>query len=75
MESDGAVNIQSNWIAEKGNHQIGVKIIDISPQDEDISNHEYQVDVQVSDFLDSQIPMVFIIPSSILKRGNDQTLA
>jgi len=60
LESDGAVNIQSNWIAEKGNHQISVKIIDISPQDEDISNHEYKVDVQVSDFLDSQRPMIFI---------------
>ena len=60
LESDGAVNIQSKWIAEEGSHKISEKIIDISPQDEDVSNHEYQIDVQVSGFLDSQIPMVFI---------------
>ncbi len=55
-----AINIQSTWIAVEGVHTLRAEIVDISPQDEDNSNHENQVIVQVDDFIDSQNPMVFI---------------
>jgi hypothetical protein len=55
-----ATNIQSTWIAVEGVHTLRAEIIEISPQDEDNSNHESQVIVQVNDFIDSQNPMVFI---------------
>ena len=55
-----ATNIQSTWIAVEGVHTLRAEIVDISPQDEDNSNHENQVIVQVDDFIDSQNPMVFI---------------
>ena len=60
LDSNEAVNIQSKWVAEEGLHEIGVKITEISPQDEDESNHESQVQVQVGSFIDSQLPIVFI---------------
>jgi hypothetical protein len=55
-----ATNIQSTWVAVEGVHTLSAEIVDISPQDEDNSNHENQVIVQVDDFIDSQNPMVFI---------------
>jgi hypothetical protein len=61
LNSNEAVNIQAKWFASEGEHEIKAEIVDISPQDEDDSNHISQVIVQVGDFLDSQIPMVFII--------------
>ena len=60
LNSNEAVNIQAKWFASEGEHEIKAEIVDISPQDEDYSNHISQVIVQVGDFLDSQIPMVFI---------------
>ena len=60
LNSNEAVNIQAKWFASEGEHEIKAEIVDISPQDEDDSNHVSQVIVQVGDFLDSQIPMVFI---------------
>ena len=60
LDSNEAVNLQSKWIAEEGLHEIGVKITEISPQDEDESNHEAQTQVQVGGFVDSQLPIVFI---------------
>ena len=60
LNSNEAVNIQAKWFASEGEHEIKAEIVDISPQDEDDSNHISQVIVQVGDFLDSQIPMVFI---------------
>jgi len=60
LNSNEAVNIQARWSASEGDHEIKAEIVDISPQDEDDSNHISQIVVQVGDFLDSQIPMVFI---------------
>ena len=60
LNSNEAVNIQAKWFASEGEHEIKAEIVDISPQDEDNSNHVSQVIVQVGDFLDSQMPMVFI---------------
>jgi len=60
LNSNEAVNIQAKWSASEGDHEIKAEIVDISPQDEDDSNHISQIVVQVGDFLDSQIPMVFI---------------
>ena len=60
LNSNEAVNIQAKWFASEGEHEIKAEIVDISPQDEDNSNHVSQVIVQVGDFLDSQIPIVFI---------------
>ena len=60
LNSNEAVNIQAKWFASEGEHEIKAEIVDISPQDEDDSNHISQVIVQVGDFLDAQIPMVFI---------------
>jgi len=60
LNSNEAVNIQAKWVASEGEHEIKAEIVDVSPQDEDDSNHVSQVIVQVGDFLDYQIPMVFI---------------
>ena len=60
LDSNEAVNIQSKWIAEEGLHELSVKITEISPQDEDETNHEAQLQVQVGGFVDSQLPIVFI---------------
>ena len=60
LNSNEADNIQTTWIAEKGMHEIHAKIVDISPQDMDNSNHEAFFEVNVDGFVDSQLPMVFI---------------
>jgi len=60
LDSNEAVNIQAKWFASEGAHELKAEIVDISPQDEDNSNHVLQIFIQVGDFLDSQIPMVFI---------------
>jgi len=60
LDSNEAVNIQAKWFASEGDHELKAEIVDISPQDEDNSNHVLQIFIQVGDFLDSQIPMVFI---------------
>ena len=60
LNSNEADNIQTTWIAEKGMHEIQAKIVDISPQDMDNSNHEAFFEVNVDGFVDSQLPMVFI---------------
>ena len=44
----------------EGQHVIKAEIVDISPQDEDNSDHIFQTDVIVDGFVDTQIPMVFI---------------
>ena len=60
LNPDEAVNIQSTWLASEGQHVIKAEIVDISPQDEDNSDHIFQTDVIVDGFVDTQIPMVFI---------------
>ena len=60
LPSNEATNIQANWIAEEGNHVLKVVIKQVSPQDDDTSNQEFQISVQVDSFVDSQSPMVFI---------------
>ena len=60
LPSNEAVNIQATWIAEEGNHVLKAVIKQVSPQDEDTSNQESQIEVFVDSFLDSQRPMVFI---------------
>jgi len=60
LNSNEAINIEAKWIAEEGSHIISSKIWDISPQDEDNSNHESQITVNVDNFEDSQMPLVFI---------------
>ena len=60
LNSNEAENIQTTWIAEEGMHEIHAKIIDISPQDMDNSNHETFFEVNVGGFVDSQLPLVFI---------------
>ena len=60
MESDSAANAQAKWIAEAGTHVLKASIEGVTPQDEDISNQEFQLTVVVDDFVDSQPPLVFI---------------
>ncbi len=60
LNSDEAVNVQSTWVAVEGQHVIKAEIVDISPQDEDNSDHVFQTDVTVDRFVDYQTPMVFI---------------
>ncbi|MED6305781.1 MAG: S8 family serine peptidase [Candidatus Thermoplasmatota archaeon] len=60
MESDSAANAQAKWIAEAGTHVLKASIEGVTPQDEDLSNQEFQVTVVVDDFVDSQPPLVFI---------------
>ena len=60
LYSDEAVNIYGEWIAEEGTHTISAKITHVSPQDEDESNHEEEVEVFVDNFEDLQSPFVFI---------------
>ena len=61
LPSNEALNVQAKWIAEEGNHVLKAVIKQTSPQDEDTSNQESQIEVQVGSFVDSQSPMVFII--------------
>ena len=60
MESDSATNVQAKWIAEAGTHVLKASIEGVTPQDEDLSNQEFQLTVVVDDFVDSQPPLVFI---------------
>ena len=60
LNSDEATNIQSIWVAVEGQHVIKAEIVDISPQDEDNSDHVFQTEIVVDGFVDPQIPMVFI---------------
>ena len=60
LYSDEAVNIYGEWIAEEGTHTISARITQVSPQDEDESNHEEEVEVFVDNFEDLQSPLVFI---------------
>ena len=60
LESDEATNVQVEWIAEGGTHILKARIRGVTPQDEDLSNQEFQTTVVVGDFVDSQPPLVFI---------------
>ena len=60
LNSDEASNVQAEWIAVKGNHELSIDIISVVPQDEVESNNYFSFDVSVSEFLDNQPPLVFI---------------
>ena len=57
---DQATNVQAKWVAEEGIHTLKARIQDVTPQDEDTSNQEFQITVQVGEFSDYQEPLVFI---------------
>ena len=60
LYSNEAVNIDGQWTAQEGTHTISARITQVSPQDEDESNHEQVVEVFVDNFEDLQSPLVFI---------------
>ena len=60
LNSNEAFNVQAEWIAVKGDHELSIEIISVVPQDEVESNNYFSVDVIVSEFLDQQPPIVFI---------------
>ncbi len=60
LNSDEAFNVQAEWIAVKGNHELSIEIISVVPQDQDESNNYFSFDVSVSEFVDMQAPLVFI---------------
>jgi len=60
LGSEEAVNIQAKWIAEEGIHSLKAQIQEVTPQDEDNSNQEFQLTVQVGEFSDYQAPLIFI---------------
>ena len=60
LNSDEAFNVQAEWIAVKGNHELSIEIISVVPQDQDESNNYFSFDVSVSEFVDMQPPLVFI---------------
>ena len=60
LNSNEAFNVQAEWIAVKGNHELSIEIISVVPQDQDESNNYFSFDVSVSEFVDMQPPLVFI---------------
>jgi len=60
LYSNEAINIDGQWIAQEGTHTISARITQVSPQDDDESNHEQEVEVFVDNFEDLQSPLVFI---------------
>ena len=60
LNSNEAFNVQAEWIAVKGNHELSIEIISVVPQDEVESNNYFSMDVTVFEFLDEQPPIVFI---------------
>ncbi|MFL2926570.1 MAG: S8 family serine peptidase, partial [Candidatus Poseidoniales archaeon] len=60
LNSNEAFNVQAEWIAVKGNHELSIEIISVVPQDQDESNNYFTFDVSVSEFVDMQPPLVFI---------------
>ncbi len=60
LNSDEAFNVQTEWVAVKGNHELSIEIISVVPQDQDESNNYFSLDVSVSEFVDLQPPLVFI---------------
>ena len=60
LNSSEAFNVQAEWIAVKGNHELSIEIISVVPQDQDESNNYFTFDVSVSEFVDMQPPLVFI---------------
>ena len=60
LYSNEAINIDGQWTAQEGTHTISARITQVSPQDEDESNHEQEVEVFVDNFEDLQSPLVFI---------------
>jgi len=60
LNSNEAFNVQTEWTAVKGDHELSIEIISVVPQDEVESNNYFFVDVSVSEFLDQQSPIVFI---------------
>jgi len=60
LSSENAVNVQAKWVAEVGIHSLKARVQGVTPQDEDVSNQELQTTVQVGEFSDYQLPLVFI---------------
>ena len=60
LNPNEAFNVQAEWIAVKGNHELSIEIISVVPQDQDESNNYFTFDVSVSEFVDMQPPLVFI---------------
>ena len=60
LNSNEAFNVQAEWIAVKGNHELSIEIISVVPQDLDESNNYFTFDVSVTEFVDVQPPLVFI---------------
>ena len=60
LNSNEAFNVQAEWIAVKGNHELSIEVISVVPQDLDESNNYFTFDVSVSEFVDMQPPLVFI---------------
>ena len=60
LNPNEAFNVQAEWIAVKGNHELSIEIISVVPQDQDESNNYFTFDVSVSEFVDVQPPLVFI---------------
>ena len=50
LYSNEAINIHGQWTAQEGTHTISARITKVSPQDEDESNHEQEVEVFVDNF-------------------------
>ena len=60
LNPNEAINVQGEWIAVKGNHELSIEIVSVVPQDKDESNNYFTFDVSVSEFVDMQPPLVFI---------------
>ena len=60
LNSNEAFNVQTTWVAVKGEHELTIEIVSVVPQDEMESNNMFSFDVSVSEFTDMQPPLVFI---------------
>ena len=60
LNSDEAFNVEIDWVAVKGDNELSIEIVSVVPQDNIESNNYFSFDVIVSEFVDNQLPMVFI---------------
>ena len=60
LNSNEAFNVQTTWLAVKGDHELTIEIVSVVPQDEMESNNIFSFDVSVLEFIDMQPPLVFI---------------
>jgi len=61
LDPEQALNLALPWTAVLGEHEFAATLVDISPSDADDSDNSATLSVTVTDIIDTQPPLVFII--------------